>query len=928
MDYAERFRLHEGRSFATCYLITLFSSKHSLIAQSTEVAARRPRVSNIWIADESDPADRELQIDTTSRPTLLATALERRRTLRENLSGRTVDEPDTGDNTSTGPSPTSQAAPRATLVESRPFNYSTRDYLRHRLRTYGRPGASNSLVDESVAEVRRRADRIEVNERINEVNREDRSSRSGVGGAVGDLFESHLRTVETDLRENGMSSLGWDPLPLSRRPLGSTSDSASREDTRRLQEWTPTHWNHITWRQPSNVSHRTSYQSSLPQHNILPLPGLPSNDDMDMTFGESIGFRPTDFISSSASSNANTRNSHVLSSSLYDNTAPSRTTGRSSDYFWLNTSRPAPAADQNSMNSSVSSELPSPTPETDIFDARYSDMVNAITNASSSTGGVQRRHSASSDDSSHHSDDVHETRSNQPYLGDPPSLPPPDLGGVFDAERHASSIAIPDESPETIFVHPPQRPLRDSSGMSSNNPFVNPPPPPSIPIQNNASSSTANNPNSNIRISYTDIRQRHPVPPSTDLGALLRRSEGVRRVNAFLEENREMARSSGSNPTTATTTSTQAQSIVDLLQRSSTLSRSHRNTTIEPTERRNYARSVPSATSEPPSTRLDPSSFTPGPFRNTVQQIFNERRHNQRRPDPPPSAPPTIPPLSFEEDDLSSSLLQQRILFQQLRRHRDAAQATTTNPTIDQDRARRERAAIAEEGVRRERMSDRLAAARGTSESNRREQSDIHRFLTQQARMDAFRIEDSDAPVSSTHRSGGHNQGGSIDALRYDGRNSLHTSQLIERFHREQANSRTRPAVTDLTESTTSTTAPVTTATTSSGTTPAGPRWPDGRRGFPHSLMRREPGRTTVDDERRSMFLSALSSAQHISQEDQRESEELTAFHSTRGRRGRFARVPPEVMFSFGRQGRRGGTFGDYVVSPYSFFFAYFFFWI
>jgi hypothetical protein len=144
-------------------------------------------------------------------------------------------------------------------------------------------------------------------------------------------------------------------------------------------------------------------------------------------------------------------------------------------------------------------------------------------------------------------------------------------------------------------------------------------------------------------------------------------------------------------------------------------SRSHRNTNIEPTERRN-SRSVPSTASELPSARfqaLDPSSFTPGPFRNTVQQLFNEHQHIQRRPDPTPSVAPTIPPLSFEDNDLSS--LHQRIPFQHIRRPTGTAEATSSASTRDVDvRPEQVIAAIAEE--RRDQqatnrpISDRVAA--------------------------------------------------------------------------------------------------------------------------------------------------------------------------------------------------------------------------
>jgi len=176
------------------------------------------------------------------------------------------------------------------------------------------------------------------------------------------------------------------------------------------------------------------------------------------------------------------------------------------------------------------------------------------------------------------------------------------------------------------------------------------------------------------------------------------------------------------------------------------------------------------------------------------------------------------------------------------------------------------------------------------SDSNRRrETSDIHRFLTQQARMEASRLEDPEAPVSS--------QGlrHAIDLLRHDDLSTTRTQQLIERFHREQDSTRTRVDFV---------------STTSTPSTAAGPRRPDGRRYLRESIMRRESG--AGDEERRS--------AAGINQEEQWESEELAALglsqtlsQSMRGRRGRFPRVPADVMYSLGRQARRVGTFGDYV---------------
>ena len=849
----------------------------------------------------ADEGDREVSFQRN----LFAATLERRRASRESLAEflrRTGDVPDSGDNGSAGPPPpmpqvtARYSDPDLQMINGSTFagsrtgynsNSNSRDlHLRHRLRGYGtqmtRPGASNSLANESAVEARRLADRLEVLERLNEVSRGD--SGSGVGGGIGESLDSHLMSLEAEMRENGMSSVVFDSARLNRRSFGPTNDL---EDSQR--PW-------YTWRQPSIASRR------LPQHNVPPLPDLSSNDDMDMMIGESIGFRPTDFTS--ASSNNSTRNNPILQSSLY---MSSRTPGRPSDYFWLNASRQAPA-DQNSMDTGISSELPSSAPEMEIFTPHYStisDMANTIGGTSSSRGGGQRRHSASSVSSP--SDNVHETRSSQSYLTDPPSLPPPDLGGVFDAERHASSIAISDETPETIFVHPPRRPVRDASGMSQFNlPFTDRQLP-SIPIQDDANPASANN--SNIRVSYADIRRQ--ASATSELEALLyreRRSQLEARRISLAEEIRGRVGSSSNNPA-SNSMNTQAQSAPDL-NRSTVLGRNYCNTNIQPTERRNPSRPVPSTSSESSFTRyqgLDPSSFTPGPFRNTVQ-LLTERRHIHRRPDPSPSAPPTIPPLTFEENDLSTTL-HQRILLHQLRRPSETAQATTpstsSRDTVD-DRLRRERA-IAEEGLRREqqqamnlrRMSDRIAAARGMNESNRRrETSDIHRYLTHQARMEASRLEDPETPVSSRGLSN------TIDALRHDDLNTARTQQLIERFHREREGNRTRVVGTE---------------PESTPGVPASSRRPDGRRFLRESIMRREAGIGGGDEDRRSAYTSAAV-AQHINQEDQRDAEDLGLSQSMRGRRGRFPRVPGEVMYSLGRHARRVGAFGDYMVSGKKFF--------
>jgi hypothetical protein len=87
----------------------------------------------------------------------------------------------------------------------------------------------------------------------------ERISGGSIGGALGDTtLDSHLNSLEADLRENGMSSVVFDSARLNRRSFG------------------PTSLNDLI---------------AASQRNIL---GLSSNDDMGVMIAESIGFRPID----------------------------------------------------------------------------------------------------------------------------------------------------------------------------------------------------------------------------------------------------------------------------------------------------------------------------------------------------------------------------------------------------------------------------------------------------------------------------------------------------------------------------------------------------------------------------------------------------------------------------------------------------------
>jgi hypothetical protein len=158
------------------------------------------------------------------------------------------------------------------------------------------------------------------------------------------------------------------------------------------------------------------------------------------------------------------------------------------------------------------------------------------------------------------------------------------------------------------------------------------------------------------------------------------------------------------------------------------------------------------------------------------------------------------------------------------------------------------------------RTSDRIAAARGINECRREtsdihKTSDIHRYLTQQARMEASKLEDPDAPVSS------HRLSNAIDALRHDDLNAARTQQLIERFHREREGIRTRVVGT---KPESNFGVPAAAAASS--------RRPDGRIFLRNSIMRRDAGHGG-DEDRQSAYASAV--APHINQEEQRDPEDL-----------------------------------------------------
>ena len=218
------------------------------------------------------------------------------------------------------------------------------------------------------------AGHLEVLERMNEVSWED-------SGALGDTLDSHLRSLEADLKENGMSSVTvvFDSARL-KLLIFQTNQWFGRLVT------TMVSWLMLM---ETTYNHEPSFELPAFHNAMLSLfnQWWHGHDDLRIDRVSPSWFYIR--ISFTFFLNNTPKNLPILPSPLYDNPLSSRTAGCPSDYFWLNTSLPAPA-DQNSMDTSISSELPSPAPETDIFNSRYStisDMANTICGTSSSRGG-------------------------------------------------------------------------------------------------------------------------------------------------------------------------------------------------------------------------------------------------------------------------------------------------------------------------------------------------------------------------------------------------------------------------------------------------------------------------------------------------------------------------------------------------------------
>ncbi|KAF5381678.1 hypothetical protein D9615_005573 [Tricholomella constricta] len=206
---------------------------------------------------------------------------------------------------------------------------------------------------------------------------------------------------------------------------------------------------------------------------------------------------------------------------------------------------------------------------------------------------------------------------------------------------------------------------------------------------------------------------------------------------------------------------------------------------------------------------LNPESFAPGPFRNTIQRFYDanlarERfglSQSQTQPQTAYTAP-SIPPLPFEADSTLPTYQQESILdaqFQAYVRGYPASEEETNEtspPSSPYSTGRRgppddtftrrppqtHRPSWSMSGFFR---PTRPANSTSTSVAQSRP-SDLHNFLSRRPRMEASRLDESENPRPSTTRGDEEGFNHALEVLRHDGLSVPRSQELINRYHRER----------------------------------------------------------------------------------------------------------------------------------------------
>ena len=317
-----------------------------------------------------------------------------------------------------------------------------------------------------------------------------------------------------------------------------------------------------------------------------------------------------------------------------------------------------------------------------------------------------------------------------------------------------------------------------------------------------------------------------PSVPSPGLGGIFDHGGHHDNTDPVNETEQNRRRSSAPSPP-AMYRSARGSYVFPQRRRSPSPTREEQASRIPPSLR---SRSPPHGSGGP--ARFDPQSFTPGPFRNTMQRVFemNARHENpENRPATHRNNAPSIPPLSFEGDfsptrARPSSSTQDSPISPQVISvlHTKSSWLTVYyqvpraprlwhEPTLSTDSNRISSAEVTDRYNNGEwwerplprqprRNVPRPPPPVGPDPSPRvsqlRQAVDVHNLLTRQQRMEAARIADStdassqNSPVRDIDIEGLSH---AIDVLRHDGLSSPRSRQLISRYHseREQSNAET-----------------------------------------------------------------------------------------------------------------------------------------
>ncbi|GLB41224.1 hypothetical protein LshimejAT787_0904390 [Lyophyllum shimeji] len=211
---------------------------------------------------------------------------------------------------------------------------------------------------------------------------------------------------------------------------------------------------------------------------------------------------------------------------------------------------------------------------------------------------------------------------------------------------------------------------------------------------------------------------------------------------------------------------------------------------------------------------INPDSFAPGPFRNTIQRYYEATLAREREREDHTGGsqasqpyiqprrtyvPPVIPPLPFEEDFSMGSLDRQERMsdaqLQALLERYPPTPSTTINSTRSEDTTPsfdRGRSWLFDDDTEHRHRPISRPATRNPEASSR--PADLHNFLSRHPRMEASRLDNSENPRQQPSRGDEDGFSHALEVLRHDGLSIPRSQELITRYHRERQRTFTTPA--------------------------------------------------------------------------------------------------------------------------------------